>query len=75
VVDKEGNIRYTVVPGTPVPHDPTIWADVDVKRLPKAVRKARQEWMAAKRPPRKDALQKERKHKRSLEKKRSRNSE
>lgn len=49
VIDKEGNIRYTVIPGIPVPLDPTIWTGVDVKSLPKAVRRARKEWMAAKR--------------------------
>lgn len=53
VVDKEGTVRYTVVPGTPVPLDPTIWTGLDVKSLPKAVRTARKDWMAANRAARK----------------------
>lgn len=57
VVDKEGKTRYTIVPGTPIPLDPTIWTGVDTKSLPKAVRHARKEWMAAKRTARKGAGQ------------------
>lgn len=49
VVDRDGNVRYTVVPGTPVPLDPAIWVGVDTKKLPKVVRQARKEWMANKR--------------------------
>lgn len=57
VVDKEGNIRYTVIPGTSVPLDPSIWTGVDVKSLPKPVRQARRQWMAASRTERKSPVQ------------------
>ncbi|KXT16758.1 hypothetical protein AC579_5469 [Pseudocercospora musae] len=53
VVDSEGSIRFTVAPGVSVPLDPAIWDGIKVKTLPKAVRKARRQWMEDKREARK----------------------
>lgn len=49
ITDPETNESLKWEPGQPVPQDPRIWADVKAKDLPKPVRKARKEWMVAKR--------------------------
>ena len=49
VIDSDGKIRYTCKPGKAVPLDPTIWTGIKPKLLPKAVRKARSEYMSERR--------------------------
>lgn len=49
IVDTAGNETYSYTPNMPVPLDPRIWEGRNVKDLPKAVRKARRDWMAVKR--------------------------
>ena len=46
VIDADGKVRFTCSKHEPVPLDPTIWEGIDVTTLPKAVRKARREWMS-----------------------------
>ncbi|KAF2483426.1 hypothetical protein BDY17DRAFT_297414 [Neohortaea acidophila] len=48
-LEPAGDESYIYIPGRPVPLDPRIWEGKVVKDLPKAVRKARRDWMAAKR--------------------------
>ncbi|WPB04423.1 uncharacterized protein RHO25_009069 [Cercospora beticola] len=55
VVDNEGKVRYTWDPQIPVPLDPSIWEGLDVKLLPKRVRKARRQWMENQREAKKAA--------------------
>ncbi|EMC99300.1 hypothetical protein BAUCODRAFT_146262 [Baudoinia panamericana UAMH 10762] len=49
IVDTEGNETFRWEPHMPVPMDPRLWQGVVVKELPKAVRKVRRDWMAARR--------------------------
>lgn len=49
VIDAEGKVRFTCSKHEPVPLDPTIWEGIDITTLPKAVRKARREWMSQQR--------------------------
>jgi hypothetical protein len=53
VVDIAGDMAYAGQGNMPVPLDPRIWEGKVVKDLPKAVRKARQQWMANRRLERK----------------------
>ncbi|PPJ53936.1 hypothetical protein CBER1_05845 [Cercospora berteroae] len=55
VVDKEGKVRYTLDPEVPVPLDPSIWAGIGARSLPKRVRKARRQWMENQREAKKAA--------------------
>jgi hypothetical protein len=53
VVDTAGDMAFAGQSNMPVPLDPRIWEGKVVKDLPKAVRKARQQWMANRRLERK----------------------
>ena len=58
IVDTQGNETFKWQPNMPVPMNPRIWQGQKVKDLPKAVRKARKEWMRVKREEKKsDAIQ------------------
>lgn len=49
MVDTTGDKTLATAKNLPVPLDPSLWADKKVKDLPKAVRRARKEFMAQKR--------------------------
>ncbi|KAK3723260.1 hypothetical protein LTR37_001983 [Vermiconidia calcicola] len=49
VVDTAGDATYDSAPNMPIPLDPRIWEGQKPSELPRAVRKARKEWMRQKR--------------------------
>ena len=55
IIDMQGNETLQWASNMPVPLDPRIWEGKKVKDLPKAVRKARKEFMAARREAKKSA--------------------
>ncbi|KAK3710713.1 hypothetical protein LTR37_010132 [Vermiconidia calcicola] len=49
VIDTAGDATYNSAPNMPIPLDPRIWEGQKPSELPRAVRKARKEWMRQKR--------------------------
>ncbi|KAK5741864.1 hypothetical protein LTR17_003612 [Elasticomyces elasticus] len=56
ITDDVGEEAFRWDPSVPIPHDKWLWQGVEIKTIPKIVRKARKEWMAGRRESKKQGL-------------------
>ncbi|KAK5714383.1 hypothetical protein LTR17_017164 [Elasticomyces elasticus] len=56
ITDDVGEETFRWDSSIPIPHDKRLWQGVEIKTLPKIVRKARKEWMAGRRESKKQNL-------------------